>query len=396
MSLYRLSPPDWMIHKITDLTTPITEPGPQVKWPDPWSPPGPRSALQGVEALRYLEDSSWSPDGEMLAFSGLMDGPTADMYLYDAADGSIARVSRHPTQDVWPSWPPHGNSLEFFAVSDFFRLRAISSVEVQGVWFVILLPGDGIITGPSSVGDEFPSSADEHAVILAWRDGDTAVVGTEGRSCCYEPHLQAGNNTVFWDDTLPLDTKIHDAAAASWDGTNASPVIFAASTGVFFLPRNSNQIEMLSTKPAGSAWWDEDGDIFVVEFRDGSVSAVNEFGGFEEQDASVACDRPVDVALHGTVWAKTCRWDEEPGVWIAGLGKDVGKIFSGPAYAPVWDLGRNLLFLSKTATGVNLYRATRSSRYQDVRVVAHFDPSLPYWSKLLIMTAASNPTGRRP
>lgn len=41
--------------------------------------------------------AAWSPDGRRLAFSAQTDGPTSDLYAYDASDGAVRRLSADGT-----------------------------------------------------------------------------------------------------------------------------------------------------------------------------------------------------------------------------------------------------------------------------------------------------------
>jgi hypothetical protein len=60
-----------------------------------------------------------------------------------------------------------------------------------------------------------------------------------------------------------------------------------------------------------------------------------------------------------------------PGVWISGPGIDLGQIFTGSAYAPLWDTNDNTLyFFSASELGTQLYRATFPSYYGDATPVA--------------------------
>ena len=63
------------LQKITDLTTAQTEPAPDAS-------PG-TDALEAMRAISEQPSYRWSPDGTKLAFIGAMDGPSADVYLYD-------------------------------------------------------------------------------------------------------------------------------------------------------------------------------------------------------------------------------------------------------------------------------------------------------------------------
>jgi hypothetical protein len=51
---------------------------------------------------------------------------------------------------------------------------------------------------------------------------------------------------------------------------------------------------------------------------------------------------------------------------------DLGQIFNGPAYAPIWNFHDNtLFFFSGSGQGTDLYRATFSNYFNDTASVAH-------------------------
>lgn len=63
-----------------------------------------RNFLDGIRGL------AWSPDSRFLAFSGEMDGPTSDLYLYDPLKSTINRLTDGIGQMTGKiSWSPDGN-----------------------------------------------------------------------------------------------------------------------------------------------------------------------------------------------------------------------------------------------------------------------------------------------
>ena len=49
--------------------------------------------------------SSWSPDGQRIAFSSGRTG-NSDIYIMNADGSHVTNVSRHPAEDRDPSWSP--------------------------------------------------------------------------------------------------------------------------------------------------------------------------------------------------------------------------------------------------------------------------------------------------
>ena len=65
-------------------------------------------ALQEAFVNGITQSIAWSPDGLHLAFAGQMDGLSSDLYLYDAAYGTIQRLSSGPEEVQWIDWSPDG------------------------------------------------------------------------------------------------------------------------------------------------------------------------------------------------------------------------------------------------------------------------------------------------
>jgi Tol biopolymer transport system component len=76
------------------------------------------SIMPGEEVIS-LESFAWSPDGRYLAFNGVIDGPSADLYLYDTLAESIFRLTYGLTQSHLPIWSPDGTWIVHLAVESF-------------------------------------------------------------------------------------------------------------------------------------------------------------------------------------------------------------------------------------------------------------------------------------
>src|SRR5271165_2119247 len=83
---------------------------------DLWSVP-----RAGGEATRLTSGPAshanplFSPDGTMIAFTGVVDGNT-DVYLIPAAGGVPKRLTFHPGQDIATGWTPDSKRILFFNV----------------------------------------------------------------------------------------------------------------------------------------------------------------------------------------------------------------------------------------------------------------------------------------
>ena len=60
-------------------------------------------------AIMDYSNVAWQPgDGRLLAFTGAINGPTSDLYLYDTQSGEFTQLTDGPSQAIAPSWSPDG------------------------------------------------------------------------------------------------------------------------------------------------------------------------------------------------------------------------------------------------------------------------------------------------
>ena len=65
-----------------------------------------------VEGVDEVTNPTWSPDGNTIAFSGLVGGFT-DLFLYDLNGGQLKRLTTDQFAELDPSWSPDGKTLAF-------------------------------------------------------------------------------------------------------------------------------------------------------------------------------------------------------------------------------------------------------------------------------------------
>jgi hypothetical protein len=348
MTLNLLSLPDGKITQVTTLTSPATE-----------SYADQSAGDDGIEAMRAVRDAhhfAWSPDGKRLAFVGLMDGPTAEIYVYYTATGSIIRISHDDSQDYWPSWSPDGSSLLYFGAHGFGTGAGFDS---SGVWLASGASMDVTLLYTPAGGNE---------ELNGWLDSTTAVLDTwsqpngSGKLRLYD--------VVSKHKTMLRDSPIIGAQADSKRGA----VIFADGHGLFMLtdvnknPARVSEAEVARIDPL------EPGEyFFTVYFKDGSLATY----GTSDMDhlvSPITTTSGLEVAMYAWIWGWTSEDASEPGAWITGTGVDIGRIFNYNARLPVWDQNNNLLFFAPLAdNGTSLYRTTFDAHYGDLAEVAHLD-----------------------
>jgi hypothetical protein len=350
LSLNLLSFPDGTLQKITDLTTPQTEPTINASPGEP--------SLEAMRAVSEQNSYAWSPDGTKLAFIANLDGPSADVYLYNVNSRLITRVSSDSSTNYWPSWSPDGNHLLFLGVETF---GTGAGLMMSGAWSA---DGDG-----SNVQSLFtPASSGED--ILGWRDNGSVVL--ESWSPVNGPNNVRVYNILTKETTsLPAEVVLAVVAEPATISFSADPgaVMFNQSLGLSILLSNQTVPIKLSSKQAREIRWIRDSSLFEVVFEDGSLATYQSDGNQPESAPAELTGARLgtsDVSMYGLIWGWTLN-DEASGVWITGPGLNFPRIFNGPAVAPLWAPHNDLTFFS----GGILYRTTFDAYYSDLTAVAN-------------------------
>jgi dipeptidyl aminopeptidase/acylaminoacyl peptidase len=339
MMLNLLSLPDGNIIKITDLTSLETEAYADLTKEDP--------LFEGILKVHSRSNYAWSPDGTRLAFVGLMDGPTAEIYLYDTISGEIQRVSTDDAQNYWPSWSPDGNSLLYFAT--------------QGVWSA---RGDGtnvtMLYIPESGGVE---------ELEGWLDAKTAVLDT------WTSFTGRGKLRLFDITTTKTVMLSEDSNLIAEADGELGVVMFADTSGLYLLTAEDRTLVRVSQEEVKDIDQVDPGEYFFsVYFNNGSLATFG-ISEMDHQDSPIEVNSDnLEVAMYAWIWGWASEDDNQPGVWITGPGIEIGQIFDGKARLPIWDEDNNLLFFAPVdGNGYDLYRTTFDAYFRDLAAVGFID-----------------------
>jgi len=349
MALNLLSLPDGNITKITDLTSPQTEAYAELA-------PGDDS-FEGLRAVRDRHNYAWSPDGTRLAFVGLMDGPTAEIYLYDTISGEIQRVSTDDSQNYWPSWSPDGNSLLYFGASSFGTGAGFVTTDVWAA------RGDGTNVTKLFI----PENGSER--LVGWLDATTAVLDT------WTPVSENEKLRLFDITTTNTIMLSEDGIIAAEADPVRGAAMFAKTSGLYLLTAEDRTPIRVSQEEVDWIYPVDSGEFFFsVQFTNGSLATFG-ISEMDHQVSPVETDSArLEVAMYALIWGWTSEDDSQPGVWITGPGIEIGQIYNSDARLPIWDEDNNLLFFAPVdGKGYDLYRTTFNSYYRDLTAVGFID-----------------------
>ncbi|MGH9374260.1 MAG: BamA/TamA family outer membrane protein, partial [Vicinamibacterales bacterium] len=83
-----------------------------------------------VPEVHEIVNPAWSPDGKLIAFSGLIGGFN-DLFLYDLDAGQLRRLTTDSFAELDPAWSPDGRMLAFSSDRFTTNLQAIEAGELR-------------------------------------------------------------------------------------------------------------------------------------------------------------------------------------------------------------------------------------------------------------------------
>lgn len=333
LTLNLLTLPGGEVKQITRLTSAATEPGADAVMLD--------NKVEAVRAVTDVNSLAWSPDGTVLAFIGVQQGATADLYTYSTLTGKIAQLTDGPAQAYGPEWSPDGKYIIQFGVTTFGTGAGYS---MAGAW-AARADNSGVVDlyKPQGSGEEF----------VGWLDNDTFVVSS-WTPVCGPQSLRAV--TIGVKDQSYLVGGCFTGAAMTGSGNliiTGAEEMGSELSGVYTVSPEDTARRPLSDAPAyGVTSLPESGE-FTVDTRDGTQVYANSGELMGVPPAGIQCKYGMQLGSFGMIYAWTCGADNQPGVWINGPGLEERQVFDRPAFAPTMSWNNVLLFFS----GSDLYRA---------------------------------------
>lgn len=316
---------------VTHLTNPDTEPGSETL-------PGDEK-FEPLRAIVEVPSLAWSPDGSRLAFMGVIEGDSSDLYVYSIGDGSIVRLTSGPSEGIRPNWSPDGVYIVHFGVTS---MGTGAGANMSGAW------ADN--ANDAAVLDLYDPGNSGAEIVLGWVNDRTFVVYSWTAGCgpsnlrAYD--IQTREARVLWEhgfDHIAFDPETKTVfLATNRDSGRCNP---EGKRGLYWLSvMDEVELRVVEDSVQSLAW---DGEIDLL-------FAVSEFGGLAVSSSGefIDLDMPLDSrglpAAAGP--ARMLAWVGE-GLWIGPLLGSIDsppeKILDTPTYRAYWSRdGRNLLFFA--------------------------------------------------
>jgi hypothetical protein len=297
-----------------------------------------------------IGEFAWAPDGTMLAFTGLIEGPTSDLYVYSVASDDVTRLTDGPSQAYNLHWSPDSKYILHYGVDSFGTGAGYS---MTGAW---VSNTDG-----SHVPHLYmPESGNE--IVYGWMSPQVFVVSSWNAHCGYY-NLRMVH--IITKDTTPIFDYCFDSAAVDPDIGNSLVTVTESvidwcdcgtadvqEAGVYLILLLDGTLHYLHPAQATMAEWKEDAQFFQVVDSNGQKLAFRSNGEMVEFPSEVISLFPVK-SPPGGLWAwGSSGHNSDPGLWIGTLQEQPRKVFEGSVRSILWGPGGRMLLFS---SGENLF-----------------------------------------
>jgi hypothetical protein len=299
-------------------------------------------------AIRDYDSVAWQPgDGRLLAFIGAINGPTADLYLYDTQTKEITQLTDGPSQAVLPVWSPDGQYILHFGVRWVppFGGAILGANQLEGIWSVRVSDGT-VITLPKPGGDT------PH--FVGWQDNSHYITYDPGD--CYSEDLRS-IDVVSGEATPIMENSFWYSIAQSLENgallfSSKQECASSLGEGVFILlPGQTTPIKILD-KRAWEIDWMPESEVFFA-YPEALISS----------DGQTRYDPPFYDSSFSPAISKEGyqAWkvyeNQRASVMVRVLGSEWQTIMDGSIDELIWDpLAGNTLLI--TMDDGSLYAAT--------------------------------------
>ena len=295
-----------------------------------------------------LQAPQWSPNGRYLAFTAVLDADSSDLFVYDAQDGSLRRLTNGPDWVGPIEWSPDGtqiimqellNDAEFFFDPVSKPPTSVWSVSVNSNEIKLLYTTEG---------------ASAQQTILQWLD-DQRFVAYEGFLVNADVarilrlvDLKAGTSRILFDSVF---------GSISFDPIHGTIALYTFDTekyrqGTYLVSIQNSTIRRLEGSESLSfPEWDEKTGLFVA-----SETCQNDPNGFQafNYQGNSRCvteltptPAPLEPVRYPAPNGKSSV-SVKDGLWLEAEGQAAVQVSEEKVSELIWCPDSNCLFFSVT------------------------------------------------
>ena len=326
------------------LTIPLTAPeyGPQ----EDSSPSDPE--MEAARAVVERTSFAWTSDGNQIAFLGMREGPSSDLYTFamenfwsvnpEQVEAGIKRWTDGPSQAISPSWSPDGRYILHAGVN---TLGTDAGYDMAGVW--------AVDTETGTVLDLYTPKESAAETFIGWQDEDTFLVHSWSPVCGNERLLSvdipSGETHMIWEGAfngVAFVPELGNGALLISVDQYSAHCQGSVGPGLFLLfgPDYPAPLVLLSEEVFLPVW-DQVSQLFfarttenVYAFRQDSLDVFS----------IIQLEAPAPVLPSASRWGERLAWALPSGVWVGALDGPPAHIFSSSASLPVWSPESETLF----------------------------------------------------
>ncbi len=300
------------------------------RYPPANAQPGDPS-VEAVRALFEVTSIAWAPDGQSIAFTGILEGPSADLYILPVDRPVLHRLTETQGHEIQPIWTSDGRHVVYAAVETF---GTGAGYTMSGVWRANT---DG--SGSTLLYDTGESGGES---FVGWLDESTLLVHSWSAVCGNEKlrkiDVESGIAAPVWEgpfNGVALDPRTGNILLSL--DTFTANCSEAVEQGLYFISGTGNKTVRITSDEAFLPNWDSVAGFFLARTPT-AVLAVGP-GGSTFQLQGPEPSLPAANRAGGFAWASPIS-----GIWIAHLNEEARQVYFMPAFIPVWSPNGNTLY----------------------------------------------------
>lgn len=181
--------------------------------------------------VRYPEmmyQAAWSPDGHSLAFAGLIDGVSSDVYLFNLESGSVQRVNDDAQDVAGIGWSPDG---EYIILANIVSSDIYTTTSTH-----FMKPSDKTIKTPPTLWKQtWGGIAGWLSPTLLLMTGGTDTAGLANLDFL---NISTGSVKSVWDDLYGATAIDHHNQVIAMSTTDFAP---PENPGIYFIDFSGNK-----------------------------------------------------------------------------------------------------------------------------------------------------------